>query len=271
MGNRILKESICTSDTVDQMTWFEECFFTRLLTACDDFGRMDARPAILKSRLFPLKERLSLRDIQSALDKMADIGCVITYECDGKPYLYLPSWEVHQQIRARKSKYPAPDEACNQLISDDIRCNQLISDDINCCPNPIQSNPIQSESESKSESKKARASAGSVFRAYAGEDTELLQALLDFEEMRRKSRKPLTDKARRLILADLEKLSRDKTVQKEILDQSVKRGWMGVFPLKAGPDKAGHAPPARSAGESLDLGAFERAMEAKAAERREST
>lgn len=261
MGNRILKESICTSDTVDKMTWFEECFFTRLLTACDDFGRMDARPAILKSRLFPLKERLSLRDIQSALDKMADIGCVITYECDGKPYLYLPSWEVHQQIRARKSKYPAPDEACNQLISDDI----------NCCPNPIQSNPIQSESESKSESKKARASAGSVFRAYAGEDTELLQALLDFEEMRRKSRKPLTDKARRLILADLEKLSRDRAVQKEILDQSVKRGWMGVFPLKAGPDKADQAPPARSAGESLDLGAFERAMEAKAAERREST
>lgn len=90
---------------------------------------MDARPAILKSRLFPLKERLSLKDIKSALDRLADIGCVRLYECDGKPYLYLPSWEVHQQIRAKRGKYPAPDSTCKQMISDDIKCslNQIQS------------------------------------------------------------------------------------------------------------------------------------------------
>lgn len=143
MPNRIIKESVCTSDTIDQMTWFEECFYTRLWTACDDYGRMDARPAILKGRLFPLKERLSLKDIQNALQKMVDIGCVITYECDGKPYLYLPSWEVHQQVRAKKSKYPAPDKTCNHMISDDIKCPR----------NPIQS---ESESESKRRAREAR-------------------------------------------------------------------------------------------------------------------
>lgn len=137
MPNRIIKESVCTSDTIDQMSWFEECFYTRLWTACDDYGRMDARPAILKSKLFPLKERLSLKDIQNALQKMVDIGCVRLYECDSKPYLYLPSWEVHQQVRAKRSKYPAPDESCNHMISDDIKCPR---------------NPIQSESESESES-----------------------------------------------------------------------------------------------------------------------
>ena len=63
MPNRIIKESICTSETIDQMSWFEECFYHRLWTACDDYGRMDARPAILKSKLFPLKDRLSLKDI----------------------------------------------------------------------------------------------------------------------------------------------------------------------------------------------------------------
>ena len=55
MPNRILKESICTSDTIDQLSWFEEVFFYRLIVNCDDYGRMDARPAILKARLFPLK------------------------------------------------------------------------------------------------------------------------------------------------------------------------------------------------------------------------
>lgn len=136
MPNRIIKESVCTSDTIDQMSWFEECFYHRLWTACDDYGRMDARPAILKSKLFPLKDRLSLKDIQNALQRMVDIGCVRLYECDSKPYLYLPSWEVHQQVRAKKSKFPAPDETCNQMISDDFKCPR---------------NPIQSESESELE------------------------------------------------------------------------------------------------------------------------
>ena len=131
MPNRIIKESICSSETIDQMSWFEECFFHRLWTVCDDYGRTDARPVILKAKLFPLKERLSLKDIQNALQKMVDIGCVRLYECDSKPYLYLPSWEVHQQVRAKKSKYPAPDESCNHMISDDIKCTR---------------NPIQSES-----------------------------------------------------------------------------------------------------------------------------
>lgn len=146
MPNRIIKESICTSETIDRMSWFEECFYTRLWTACDDYGRMDARPAILKSRLFPLKERLSLKDINDALYKLADIGCVRLYECDSKPYLYLPAWEVHQSIRAKKSKFPAPDTACEQLSAHESICKQMISDESKC-----PSNPIQSESESESE------------------------------------------------------------------------------------------------------------------------
>lgn len=141
MPNRIIKESICTSETIDQMSLFEEVFFYRLLTACDDYGRMDARPKILKSKLFPLKDRLTLKDIESALHKLADIGCVRLYECDSKPYLYLPTWEAHQQVRAKRSKYPAPDKSCNHMISHDITCPR---------------NPIQSESESKDRESDAR-------------------------------------------------------------------------------------------------------------------
>ena len=57
MPNRIIKESVCTSDSVDGLSWFEEVFFYRLIVNCDDYGRFDARPAVLKSRLFPLKKR----------------------------------------------------------------------------------------------------------------------------------------------------------------------------------------------------------------------
>ena len=58
-------------------------------------------------------------------------------------------------------------------------------------------------------------------------------ALHGFEEMRKKLRKPLTDRAKRLTLGKLEKLAPgDEAMQVAILDQSVERGWQGVFPLK---------------------------------------
>ena len=59
MPNRIIKESICTSDSIDSLSWFEEVLFYRLIVNCDDYGRFDGRPSIIKSRLFPLKENLT--------------------------------------------------------------------------------------------------------------------------------------------------------------------------------------------------------------------
>ena len=58
MPNRILRETVCTSNSVDQLSWFEEVLFYRLIVNCDDFGRYDGRAAIIKNRLFPLKEML---------------------------------------------------------------------------------------------------------------------------------------------------------------------------------------------------------------------
>ena len=136
MPNRIIKESICTSDSVDQMTWFEECFWQRLIVNCDDYGRFDARISVLKARLFPLKEKLQNKDIETAIAKLALIGCIVLYECAGKPYLFLPSWENHQTIRAKKSKYPSPDE---QGSTREIICTQMNTDESECSRNPIQS------------------------------------------------------------------------------------------------------------------------------------
>lgn len=160
MPSRILKESICTSDNLDRLTAFQETFFYRLIVNCDDFGRMDARPKILASRLFPLR---SIREeqISDALRALTSAELVTLYNVGGKPFLQMNTWERHQQIRARKSRFPAPDDIsgnqlisddinCNQMISNDIKCNQMISDDIKCSRNPIQN---ESESESKRETR----------------------------------------------------------------------------------------------------------------------
>ena len=140
MPNRILKESICRSDSIDSLTWFEEVFFYRLLVVCDDFGRFDGRIQIIKGTCFPLKD-ITNKDIEKALNKLSAVGLVRAYEVQGRPYLQLVTWEKHQQIRAKKSKYPANESIGNHLKSFDIKCPR---------------NPIQSESNPKSESERAR-------------------------------------------------------------------------------------------------------------------
>lgn len=45
MPNRMIKESICTSETLAQLTPEEERLFYRLLVNADDFGRFDGRAA----------------------------------------------------------------------------------------------------------------------------------------------------------------------------------------------------------------------------------
>ena len=140
MPNRILKESICTSENIDELTAFQETVFYRLLVNCDDYGRMDARPKILASRLFPLKD-IRVDQMNDALRALTSAELVIVYEVDGKPFLQMKTWERHQNIRAKKSKYPEPGEVI--LQADEIKCKQMKSNASKCSRNPIQSNPIR--------------------------------------------------------------------------------------------------------------------------------
>ncbi len=132
MPNRILKESICRSDEIDSLSWFEEVLFYRLIVNCDDYGRYDGRLRIIKNTCFPLKD-ITEKDVEKALNKLSAVGLVRVYEAQGRPTLQLVTWEQHQNIRAKKSKYPPYDNTCIQMYADVSKCSR---------------NPIQSESES---------------------------------------------------------------------------------------------------------------------------
>ena len=125
MPNRILKESICTSDSIDSLSWVEEALFYRLIVNCDDYGRFDGRPAIIKNRLFPLKENLTAKTVAGAIEKLASAGLVTLYVFEGKPYLYLPTWNHHQVVRTKSSKYPAPEDGIERMKSSEIICNHM--------------------------------------------------------------------------------------------------------------------------------------------------
>jgi hypothetical protein len=213
LPNRILKESICYSEDINKLKPDEEIFFYRLIVNCDDYGRLDARIPILKSRLYPLREQMKSDDIKRYLKKLIDVKpepLIILYENGGIQYLQMCKWEKHQQIRAKRSKYPSLTDKESIVISNDINGNQMIAyvpENPNPNPNPIR----ESESESK---------------------TAIEIAIDDFKEFRKKIKKPMTDKAVELFKKELNKLSKDEEVQTAIINQSIVNGWQGVFPLK---------------------------------------
>lgn len=140
MPNRIIKESICTSEDIAGLSMGAEILFYHLMVKSDDFGVYFGNEQIIKNTCFPLKSsEIKLKQVESWLNELIKAGLIFAYVAeDGKKYIQFVKWAKHQQIRAKKSKYPPFDSTCNQLLADDG----------NSCRNPIQSNPnpIQSES-----------------------------------------------------------------------------------------------------------------------------
>ncbi len=108
MPNRILKESICYSDDLDCLTAFEETVFYRLIVRVDDYGRLDARPAFLRSQLFTTRVDVDEDMLGAAIDRLAEVGLIARYTVADKPYLYICTWQKHQRVRSYREKYPAP-------------------------------------------------------------------------------------------------------------------------------------------------------------------
>ena len=114
-----------------------EILFYHLMVKVDDFGVYFGNEQIIKNTCFPLKSsEIKLKQVESWLNELVKAGLLFAYVAeDGKKYVQFTKWAKHQQIRAKKSKYPLFDSTCNQLLADDD----------NSCRNPIQYE-IQSES-----------------------------------------------------------------------------------------------------------------------------
>ena len=109
MPNRIIREGFLTSDKVDKLSWVEECFYHRLLLAVDDYGRYHADPPLLIGKIMPRKiGNVSNQDIEKWLTACVAAGLVRVYGVEGKRYLEVLQFD--QRTRAKKSKFPAPDE-----------------------------------------------------------------------------------------------------------------------------------------------------------------
>lgn len=143
MPNRIIKESLLISERVAELKDFDFRLWISLILLADDYGCGDARPAIIKGRAFPLRDRLTNKDIESSLGNLAAVSCVNLYEVDGRPYYQFPNWGQHQRVRNAKRRFPQPESAtCDEVDQLAAVCGELRP----------ESNPIRIQSNPESES-----------------------------------------------------------------------------------------------------------------------
>lgn len=105
MPNRILRGDILTSEPVNGLGWAEECFYRRLHSIVDDFGRYYGHPSLIRAAAYPLRlNDVSDQDVGKWLAVCATKGLVRVYLVEGKRYIEVVKFG--QQVRAVKSRFP---------------------------------------------------------------------------------------------------------------------------------------------------------------------
>lgn len=126
MPNRIIKESITTSPTIDRLSPEAERLFYRLMVKADDFGRYYGEAGVILGSCFPLKlAKLKVADAEKWIAELVLSGLVIRYGVGDRLYIQFSTWGSHQNIRAKESKFPAPPES---PVAGDGICDQVMAD-----------------------------------------------------------------------------------------------------------------------------------------------
>ena len=140
MPNRDLKESNRRSRSLQLLSDAAERLWYRLITAVDDFGRLEADPEVVFTTCFQrVPKGWTVKKVQLALDELAtkssqDDQPLITiyyalYHAKRKAFLQILSASEHIYCRAKESKYPSQE---NQPLTEER--TPMCADAGNCTP-----------------------------------------------------------------------------------------------------------------------------------------
>ncbi len=73
--------------------------FIGLWTVCDDEGRYEYEPELLKADLWPFEAKVTAAAVEADVQELAGRSFVCVYESAGKRYLHVVNWHEHQKIQ----------------------------------------------------------------------------------------------------------------------------------------------------------------------------
>ena len=167
----------------------------------------------------------SVDTIRRALNRLINSGIVIKGEYNktsfDKTTWYTINYDVLEEKLEKgsaKSIYAKCTNGCMQNAQMDV-CKMH---------KPIPETNTETTTDIKERKKE---NYDSLIEAYT-QNKDLREILLEFIKMRKLIKKPLTDKALKLIMSKLDKLAQTDTAKIHILEQSIESCWQGIYPLK---------------------------------------
>jgi len=114
-NRRMIASDIFEDEFFASLNYFERLLWIGLFTLmADDQGRMLDNPALMRSKIFPYDEQITVEQVSDALHKMN--GQICRYRKDDKNLIQLVNWWRYQSPSwASASKYPAPEDWIDRM------------------------------------------------------------------------------------------------------------------------------------------------------------
>lgn len=186
--------------------------YTGLLAHADDDGRLEGDAVLIRSKIFPRDEKVTVANVEKWLEEIINTSLVTIYYVNKEPYLLHPNWTKYQTLRSdrkKDSKIPPPD---NQVAT-------------NSQPNDGQF--AAQDKVSKDKIREGKVSTGSELPDWVDrKDWELWVA---YRKQAKIKNPEYTEIGRKALFKKFEIHKKDF---KEIIEQSIEKGWQGLFPIK---------------------------------------
>lgn len=230
MPERMLRDWT-DSEAVDKISWQAECLFVRLIMKADDYGRYHGNPKLLRSLLFPLKDGLRDADISRWIAECETAGLIRVYtdKVSGKPFIEIRKFG--QRLRTKKARFPDENGNLSELCS---KMQQSAADCSNPPQNAAECGIMRLEEEEEVEEEKKRVTNVTQKEKISFSD-QLPQHLQtesfrkkwqEWENFRRKKRKPISQIAFSRQVKELEKWTEEQAT--EAVDFSIASDYQAL-------------------------------------------
>lgn len=221
------------------------------------------------------------QQVRTALTKLESTGEITIESTNKYTIVTVVNWEEYQvletdtkiQVYKQKEQPTKKDD----ILSNDVECSENVTSkitnkkepenidnidffesDTNLSTNtltnhqPTNNQQItnkQPHRKNVKEYKEGKEINREVFSEYASGNEKLLEALEDFEQMRKSIKKPLTDRAKQMLCKKLDELKSNGEDVIACLEEAILHNWLTVYPIreKKKENTMNSAAPARAA------------------------
>lgn len=158
---------------------------------------------------------LSVRSVRTSLNKLKMTGELTHQTTSDYSMINLVNWAIYQS-----------DDDNTDTVNDTLLDKQPTNE-----RQATDKLPTTNKNEKNNKNDKNIKNIG-VFDKFAEDNQALLKALNDYSVMRSKIKKPLTERAKELLVDKLIKMQTDGEDIIECINNSTFNSWLGVFPIK---------------------------------------